>query len=441
MSVIYDETQHKLLKHVFPPKDLAVVQKRKYLLRMAVIISASYAYYRQLLPPEAFKRKLLYHHEIHLFNSDHPVGSKEKKAFTNLEGPVCNGEIREIYFAACEEPNARTVVEALKFEFSYNQNTMVAQFPNSTHIRVGDITNFAIDFETMIYRVRTVCSLLKDFGRTMVAGVMCTFTSRRASIDPITGYNIENFEDVTKNLESIPIGYIPLLEEDGAMGVQLMTRYFEESPEDVFKDVELQVQYQDRWPTSSALTSNDEGAIQSPNNNNGDTRVFSRTHTTAQIDGNESTILGGHLSSVEKSRYSDSIIMLEHEEGEEHARTADEYLDNFGNLDSPLPPDSLLDDDKGHLSDSSLPLEKSTSSRSGDSDDGHNGGAEMIQKEQTVLANEQTVELTSIRKRFYTPFEELPLKKSKPMNYVLMESEKVSGLTINMNENGQVICY
>ena len=66
-------------------------------------------------------------HEIHLFNSDHPVGSKEKKAFTNLEGPVCNGEIREIYFAACEEPNARTVVEALKFEFSFSQNTMVAQ--------------------------------------------------------------------------------------------------------------------------------------------------------------------------------------------------------------------------------------------------------------------------------------------------------------------------
>ena len=68
----------------------------------------------------------------------------------------------------------------------------------------------------MIYRVRTVCSLLKDFGRTMVAGVMCTFTSRRASIDPITGYNIENFDDVTKNLESLPIGYIPLLDEDGA---------------------------------------------------------------------------------------------------------------------------------------------------------------------------------------------------------------------------------
>ncbi|KAE9555977.1 hypothetical protein FO519_000833 [Halicephalobus sp. NKZ332] len=210
MKVAYDETQHKLLKQVFPPKDHAVIRKRKYLLRMAVIISANYAYYRQLLPAEAFRRKLLYQHEIHLFNSDHPVGEKEKKAFANLEGPVCNGEIREIYFAACEEPNARTVVEALKFEFSYNQNTMVAQFPNSTHIRIGDIVDFAADFETLIYRVRTVCSLLKDFGKTMVAGVMCTFTSRRSSIDPITGYDAENFDDVTKSLESLPVGYIQL---------------------------------------------------------------------------------------------------------------------------------------------------------------------------------------------------------------------------------------
>ena len=54
------QIQHKLLKQVFPPKDPAVIRKRKYLLRMAVIISATYAYYRQLLPPEAFKRKLLY---------------------------------------------------------------------------------------------------------------------------------------------------------------------------------------------------------------------------------------------------------------------------------------------------------------------------------------------------------------------------------------------
>lgn len=196
------------------------------------------------------------------------------------------------------------------------------------------------------------------------------------------------------------------------MGVQLMTRYFEEPPEDVFKDVELQVQYRDRWPNSSILSSNEEGGTQSPANINGGSHGFSKQHTTVQIDGDESTVLGEHVSAIEKSRQSDST-MLEHdeEEVEEHARTADEYLDHYDNFDSPLPPDSLLDDDKGHSINLSLSSEKSISSRSDDSD----GGAEMIQKEQTIISNEQTVELTSIRKRFYPPFEELPLKKSRPM--------------------------
>ena len=194
------------------------------------------------------------------------------------------------------------------------------------------------------------------------------------------------------------------------MGVQLMTRYFEEPPEDVFKDVELQMQYRDRWPPSSF----DESENRSSMNNDKSNNIFFPRNREISGFNEDSYILGNRSFSIENSKKSDSILSKSGDRSEADSRTGGIYSMNCGNVDSPLPVDSLLDEFKEGSVSSSLQAERSTSSSESDDSDGYDEDREVIYKEEEDdILNEETEELNSSRKRPSTSSEDMPSKKSK----------------------------
>uniref|UniRef100_A0AC35FEH4 Uncharacterized protein n=1 Tax=Panagrolaimus sp. PS1159 TaxID=55785 RepID=A0AC35FEH4_9BILA len=88
------QKQKEFLDHLYPKDDKLLGREVDYLLRSASLICSTYAYYRKVLPDNAFKSVMINNVKNHMvFDKDHPKARMHREAIQAIEKDLTDKKV------------------------------------------------------------------------------------------------------------------------------------------------------------------------------------------------------------------------------------------------------------------------------------------------------------------------------------------------------------
>uniref|UniRef100_A0AC34FEP4 HORMA domain-containing protein n=1 Tax=Panagrolaimus sp. ES5 TaxID=591445 RepID=A0AC34FEP4_9BILA len=228
--------QTDIVDSLYSKIDKLLGNEGEYLMRSASVICAAYAYHRGVLPSTAFTYVRIYEtQENPMFDKAHPKALEHLKTLHDMSKDIQEKKIKQFCFALCEHGDANNTVEALRFNFDYDDAAMDILLPNATNVRISTKWDFAEDLCEVLKRVRLICSYLAALPRGITSFILIQYRKKPEQL--LKDFKYLNNYDLDK-MQALPLARLPCESHNVQMTVEIRSKFFDVAPDDIRKDLE-----------------------------------------------------------------------------------------------------------------------------------------------------------------------------------------------------------